>query len=265
MAASNYEKRIVVFLDILGFASIVQGTITKRGNTRRKQYDQIVDFLKLTRRISGVDEKDQVSKSKMITHFSDSIVISFRVEEKSEVFYCLMDILTLLVNAVFHGFLIRGGVSVGQLVHTETQLFGPALVTAYYLESQAAIYPRIILGKEVLDIGGSSHADHHDEDTELGYLNSVVRKDSDELYYIDYFSAAQSELDEPDYDMPRYIDALKALCTHHNAVGKPALRAKHGWLKNKINGLIRDLKKTYASAKPADPGLKSYYSACDLL
>ena len=46
--------------------------------------------------------------------------------------------------------LSRGGISVGELHHQKGIVYGPALLTAHQLESQSAIYPRIVLEKDAL-------------------------------------------------------------------------------------------------------------------
>lgn len=55
--------------------------------------------------------------------------------------------------------LSRGGIAVGELYHQNGIIYGPALLTAYQLESQAATYPRIVLEKDALtkslQIGGN--------------------------------------------------------------------------------------------------------------
>ena len=49
------------------------------------------------------------------------------------------------LGAAINGFLFRGGVTVGDLVHEDEAVFGPGLNRAYYLESKIAMYPRIVL------------------------------------------------------------------------------------------------------------------------
>jgi len=49
------------------------------------------------------------------------------------------------------GILIRGGITIGKIIHTETGIvFGQGLIDAYQLESRAAKYPRIILSDKLI-------------------------------------------------------------------------------------------------------------------
>ncbi|HTG56249.1 MAG TPA: hypothetical protein VL943_08285, partial [Niabella sp.] len=44
------------------------------------------------------------------------------------------------------GMMIRGGITIGDLIHEENgALFGPAMNEAYRLESNSAIYPRVVI------------------------------------------------------------------------------------------------------------------------
>lgn len=83
-----------------------------------------------------------------ITTFSDNVVIS---EEPSErrlaMFLVRAGVMQLL--AAYQGFLIRGGVTVGKVVHDSRLVFGPGLIKAYELESTVAVYPRVVVDDAV--------------------------------------------------------------------------------------------------------------------
>ena len=71
----RYDDRIVCFIDILGFASLIDGT-HDNGVDREDEIDRIARVLNHIRVALDIDD-DQVSASKVVTQFSDSIVISF--------------------------------------------------------------------------------------------------------------------------------------------------------------------------------------------
>ena len=61
------------------------------------------------------------------------------------------------------GLMMRGGISIGNLIHEEAgALFGPSMNEAYELESTLAIYPRIVFSKDATNhlknILSDSHA-----------------------------------------------------------------------------------------------------------
>jgi hypothetical protein len=85
-----------------------------------------------------------------ITTFSDNAVVSEPVEGPN--FHLLLFRLGYMqVIASWSGLLIRGAVTIGDIVHDDSIVFGPALNRAYELESQQAIYPRIILDPDIGD------------------------------------------------------------------------------------------------------------------
>ncbi|MCG8563685.1 MAG: hypothetical protein MI747_01235, partial [Desulfobacterales bacterium] len=61
-----------------------------------------------------------------------------------------------LVHLIYYcnlGMMVRGGISVGKLIHEEAgALFGPAMNEAYALESKSAIYPRVIISPEAFEL-----------------------------------------------------------------------------------------------------------------
>jgi hypothetical protein len=141
----KYERRLVVFYDFLGWRSeiISAGSDPKKiGRLRR--------MLLLHSRLLKIDGPVTV------TTFSDNVVIS-TVPDKDATPIFLDAIATLQLHASAKGFLMRGGVAVGDLIHDSEVVFGPALNRAYELESKIAIYPRIVVDDEVVRIGNIGH------------------------------------------------------------------------------------------------------------
>ena len=128
------------------------------------------------------------------------------------------------------------------ILYYESLLFGPALAEAYILESKAAMYPRVILHKEIIDLAGKYRVDHHTIKDEKGYVESLLEKDSDGMYYIDYFLKASEELDEPLYGFPDYLDKIgnkirKGLMGS-SSVYKSDVKVKYRWMKERYNSVI---------------------------
>lgn len=70
---------------------------------------------------------------------------------------------------------------------------------------------------------------------------SQFNRKHDVMYYVDYFAKAQGELDDPDYDMPMYIDKLKEIIEKGLKMAKksPDIKVKYSWMKNKYNIMIK--------------------------
>lgn len=248
----KYQQRIVAFIDILGFKGILNDTVKADGADNENKIDEIISAYEAIRDIWDLDEKSKLlntssSQSKKVTIFSDSIVISFEAEEPSEVFYTLLELKWLIMRLLWHGILCRGAVSLGKFIHTDEYLFGPALVEAYLLESKAALYPRIILDRTVIDAGANNHAMHHTINMEKEFVESLLEQDSDGMYYIDYFFKAQYELDDPEYGFPEYINNLgniirKGLMASSNPT-KVDIRIKYSWMRERYNRMVSTVTK----------------------
>lgn len=243
----NYENRIVAFIDILGFRALLDETVSKDGTDNINRINDVIRAYNSIREIWNLDQEPDLLKvsthsSKKVTIFSDSIVVSFKVEEPSEVFYTLLEIKWLIMRLLDQKILCRGAVALGKLIHQDEYIFGPALVEAYNLESKAALYPRIILDRNILDAAETFKSKHHSSLQEREHVESLLEKDSDGMYYIDYFFKARSELNDPDYDFPAYIENLGQIIrkglmgsTHHSKVD---IRIKYSWMRERYNRMV---------------------------
>ena len=72
----NYEYRICCFIDILGFKSHIDSTVDDSGNDVEDKIKSIKQIIDIANKIL-IEYDSGISKSKMVTQFSDSIVISF--------------------------------------------------------------------------------------------------------------------------------------------------------------------------------------------
>lgn len=167
----EYQKRVTAFIDIMGFKELIK---TSEGNSEKlKSVLNILQYLKAwdnkgpnewgTKQISveedaqrkGID-KFEISNITSCTCFSDSIVVSVLCEDDllnekiSTIIANLSYIGSKLLQA---GVLIRGGITIGKLIHTTDDLvMGPAMIEAYYLESVCAKEARIILSDQLIDL-----------------------------------------------------------------------------------------------------------------
>jgi hypothetical protein len=75
------------------------------------------------------------------------------------------------------GWMLRGGITIGQLYIDEIMVWGEALVKAYYLEDKVALYPRVILDSNVIS-----------EIKDDSVLSEYIRKDFDDLTFLNYLN-----------------------------------------------------------------------------
>ena len=266
-----YEDRVLAFIDVLGFSEEIRQSIkkdeedldqTRRINTLIEQVQNDLDVNNNTSRevFKLTDEQITIiNGSKVVNQFSDSIVISYSIKEESGIFFMLLKILHLCMTALQHNFLLRGSIVRNKLCHTRNKIFGPGLVEAYEMERGLAIYPRIVLDDDIIAVSRKYHGRQHDGDTEEEYVRSLVKRDFDGMYYINYFDAVETELDGTNEEMPIYLDKLREVIIKLNNSKSVSVRSKYLWLKEKYNDTLAKYKNDYRNEKANAPELHEYY------
>ena len=220
---ANYEQRLVLFIDFLGFRAAVDRTVSEP-----EFLDRLINALDSIGKI-GLDlDLD----SQRMTQFSDSVVLSYRIEEESAVFWLLNSIAFCVIELVERGFLLRGAVTIGDLLHNERHVVGPAMVRAYEMESREAIFPRVIVDPDVLAIARSATAEHHSEDDEEQYVRDFLSEDTDGRLFFDYISwTTVVAVTGGENDLyPTYLAKLAALLRGGLNNDNPGVLKKYLWL-----------------------------------
>lgn len=267
------EKRIVVFLDILGFSNTV---LNDQENAKKimNVLDEAVESLKSTK-------KDHDLDTLKITWFSDSIIISDSDVNIASLLSILLAIENIQSFLCLSQVTIRGGVSIGECYHTGTNVFGEAMVRAYELEKKA-ITPRVILSEEVMEFIEKSHIEESNiierkfeenlnlySSEEMEYISeeysvtktnseyikmNIIKRDNDGIYYVDYIeellSRAIATYDSKynkKYYVDRYEDTVCALreCIENGLKNESkSVKEKYAWIVEKYNQSLRILSKT---------------------
>jgi len=250
----NYENRIVLFIDILGFKKVIESTF-------QKEKDKKDEIKYLNETLTGLKNvlsrtRSRSKSDKVITQFSDSIVISFLEIDNDELYYVFINIKALIVYLISRKVICRGGISYGKLVHNKDIIFGPGLINAYETESKAASYPRIIIDKDL--ISNKKHQSIYE------YLETskVIARDFDQMYFIDYFTDMAPFIDRyTDIEKEVYFKNLRKLIVdgfNYNR-NKPDIRTKYGWMKSKYNNEYNK-KKTFGLVNNQNQVEFSFYS-----
>jgi hypothetical protein len=162
----SYERRLVAFIDILGFKDIVRQserdskkvqvlysalTYLKDWEASKKWDLKYVEIEEDAQK-KGVENFDIRGKTNS-TSFSDSIVVSVRVDNNVNEMASTLIVNLAYIGAILmeEGILFRGALTIGNIVHRDNgMVFGQGLIDAYLLESKSAKYPRVILSKKLL-------------------------------------------------------------------------------------------------------------------
>jgi hypothetical protein len=233
-----YEDRVIFFADILGFKKLVESSVAVDGDIVPpiiQKLDSILDVIRSTWNIGERKEYSTRFESHQVSHFSDSIAVSFVVNEESAVYRTLDRFHNLVCCLAAEGILVRGGIARGLLHHTEHALYGPALIAAYNLEHDKAKYPRIILDESILEAGTEYGRWAKDE---REWLDRIVTKDDEDGYYfIDYFrKAGWTFSDDP--VRWEYITALREHIVSGLAISDESVKSKYRWMAVKFNDLV---------------------------
>jgi hypothetical protein len=233
MTEPKYEEQFIAFIDFPGFS---EASTKSDEATRSKILSLLLALAALRGEFDLQSKRQEMSKITLInpaiSTFPDHIVISFPLEALGSdaatiVFQSLtLLLISLAVEALRSGFLIRGGATIGNLYHAKGVVFGEALIDAVQIESGAAMYPRVVLSSHITS--RPKWMEHHQE---------WVAKDIDGLYYFDYFKMLLPHSGPPgehnNIFRKTWFDEAVAVIdknrTEHNAAGKLKELAKWTW------------------------------------
>ena len=151
-ANPRYERRVVVFCDILGWRNhiLAAGARAEQIGALRRVILQLSRTIKLRGRLNI-----------KVSTFSDNIAVTQEVGEMTPML--VQQMANFQLASAMRGFFLRGGITIGDVVHDEETVFGPGLNRAYELESTVAKSARIVLDSETLkgfgDLGGLAVAE----------------------------------------------------------------------------------------------------------
>lgn len=171
------DTYIVAYIDLLGITNKIKAADQQLAmNKLHNLYTFSID---ITKKIQIKENKDIQFKI-----FSDNVIIAKKlsdveVQRKRDIGNLLMCAGSFQKQAASDsvGWLLRGGISIGQLFIDDVMVWGEALLKSYYLEDKVANYPRIIIDKSVIN--------EIDKDSEL---SEYIRKDFDGLYFLNFLN-----------------------------------------------------------------------------
>lgn len=219
----KYEKRLIAFVDFLGFKKMIEESEKNEWRTG-EIYTAIHDIYMV---LWDYLANSPGNTTLRITHFSDSVVMSCVLDEVEDVVLIIRHLRYIQQKlAEEHSMLIRGAITIGNLIHDDHILMGPAMVEAYNMESHVALYPRIIvsdMAKQVWD--KCTHLLQVDNAPD----NQFVLKDTDGQWYIDYLNDLDGNFSN---DGERMFNSIGDLIRDN--ISNPVLQSKYQWLDDKF-------------------------------
>lgn len=182
MTAIQYNKKVLAFLDILGFERLVNESrnnpelIEKIARILTRSRDAALSHSKSSLKVLQVDPSQYMYRA-----FSDTSVISGPYTSHDD-----MNFLSWWVMSYQYlmwkeeRFFIRGAIVYGDIYEDADVIFGPALLDAYSLEKskEKAYWPRVLIDKSLLD--KASEIERRRDFLEF------LRQDENGLAYLDY-------------------------------------------------------------------------------
>jgi len=251
----KYERRIIAFIDILGFKEIVKQSefdISKIELIHSvleyiKDWETperwSLDFLEIEEdaQKKGVEKFDIRGKTNS-TSFSDSIVVSVKVDDNVNEMTSTLIVNLAYIGAILleKGILFRGGLTIGSIIHKNNGIvFGQGLIDAYLLETKRAKYPRIILSDKLIQ--------------ELNYPLETKKNRYPYHQYIDrfkdgcvgfhqfiYYQVIQSWTKMTTEKLINNLDIIRKVIVSglDSSFQNPDIFEKYKWLKEQYNKLI---------------------------
>lgn len=214
----TYDTKLVAWLDILGI--------------RVKIKDEKNDAQSIISIMSELESYvrsacDDYVKAGVMTYLqiADGFMIVADIDTANELCACLADIqwkILLNLKMLSRGAITAGSVSV---VNEGSLIIGPAYVDAYVLESENAIFPRVIIPEIFFQATKDVLKFKH------------IKTDTDHVNYIDYISYI-IEKNRIDSMRLNYILTQEGVCEmineqYNSAAKKPnfSILQKYGWMK----------------------------------
>lgn len=226
----RYEKRVTAFMDILGFSDLIPViedrhasfehvflVVREMLDSKPKWKDKEIaedmwettktEAARFGRTLSQKDHEkilDILAKRDRALAFSDNLVRSSPADWPGAV-SVIYSVVLLSIRLLVRGTFVRGGITVGNLCHEDSLVFGPALIEAHRMEKKLAKYPRIVLSPSVLDLmrceppyGGCG-----------AHLQQVFRVDDGGIAYLHFLS--RNAMEDAGFTDNRRFEALSRI------------------------------------------------------
>lgn len=171
------QNHIVGFIDILGSSEAIKTDAVGSLNIVHNAYQNSLDMFQ------NLFGRYHVQPSVKI--FSDNIVVAvpYTEERFKRSAFLAVAMMSAIIQVEFlkKGWLTRGGISFGSFFADEVMVWGTALVSAYKLESTAAVYPRVVIDAALVgELKLALQPDSH--------CTTWLRQDKDGLFYVEYLN-----------------------------------------------------------------------------
>lgn len=239
-SAQTFERRHVLYCDILGFSEYVQGEFFEESRCFRlfHHLDEVIRQSNESIDRSAPDPTTGVVPDYVVTpqatYCSDSIIISTPPTTIDAIWLC--EAAARIQNSICHlGFLLRGGIATGLVYHSQNTIFGPAITKAAAMEKEVS-WPVIAIASETHQI---FHEAATAEDQEIVFIRSkqLISSANAEKPFVDPFWILKIQCMQPTLNPHTniQIESWRGLLEHGLHSKIPKVRKKYEWAARHFN------------------------------
>jgi len=228
-----YEKKIIAYLDVLGFADIVKENHPDAAIPRNilELFHDVLITLKDDKYIGHFFEQFKYR------FFSDTIVITLPLRRNSSASH--LDSLIAIIWLVIHshlylikkGIIFRGALHIGSIYDKGNYIFGTGFQVVHDLEKSDAVYPIVIISDELMDYIEEYSNNHEDNSLYNIEIKPYIAHENHAFNYIDY-------LKHENYNSKK--EYLEFICEHRKLIVAELERHKdNSWILQKYKWLSR--------------------------
>ncbi len=224
---SDYSKRLVAFIDILGFKKLILQNKSK----------SLKSIIKIDGNINHVISvlRDTYGKSFSTKLFSDCICVSCESTPEN-MMYILYELSFIQLYLSLDGIFIRGALSEGNHFENDHMIFSRGLVKAYKLQNNA-LYPRIIVDKSLITrsiLDGNYYFPSYIQFQKRSFLIQAP----DGYFFVDYLNMLHEEGFEQIVELQNHKkEIIKAVRQNQDNI---EVLEKYKWLSEYHNLKIND-------------------------
>ena len=226
-------------MDILGFKGEV-----KKASSDELLLDKLYNAIKHIRDERSANQNYASNINDFQFSFvSDSIIISAPSENDNCLYFAFVMAEYMIIELSYYGLMVRGGISVGDMIHEDDIAFGPALNDAVNLEQNIAIYPRVIFSDETFNKIDNmlKDKDAYSYPYDIIDFKKLIKTYKNEInetwHYLDFVSQRQFFDDNEEY--AKFMNNIKEFIYSRKKEFKDNkhILDKYIWLENYCNNV----------------------------
>lgn len=178
----NLHNYYLAYFDVLGYKAFFQ----EDDSDHEKFLKDILGTLDYVK--SRVGEYSGFSSRIGLRVYSDNFLLYIKeegqdiVHEDFNALMALVSVVALIQMKILaqYRILLRGGITKGEFYVNDNIIFGNGLIQAVEIESQKAIYPRVVIDVDRFCLKNYD-----------SLWKTLIKKDDDNMYFVDYFNINQ--------------------------------------------------------------------------